>query len=92
MTARVLVNVKGRVQGVGYRQSTVERARSLGLSGWVANENDGSVRMDAQGDKDKLESLISWCWEGPRSARVSEVAVEWSSELDEERTGFKILR
>jgi len=92
MTARVLVNVKGRVQGVCYRQSTVERARSLELSGWVANENDGSVKLDVQGEKERLEILISWCWEGPPSARVSEVAVEWIAELDGERSGFKILR
>ena len=62
MTARARLKVEGRVQGVFYRQSTVEQARLLNLTGWVANDFDGAVLIEAQGDKNRLESLIIWCW------------------------------
>ena len=92
MTKRVKLKVKGRVQGVFYRQSTQDQARSLGLSGWVANQEDGSVLVDAQGEKTKLESLINWCWNGPARANVSQVDVEWLDETDPEISGFQIRR
>jgi acylphosphatase len=92
MDARMLLKVKGRVQGVFYRHSAVEHARMLGLSGWVANESDGSVIIEAQGEKHKLESLIIWCWKGPPSARVTHVDVKWLCELDPACSGFRILR
>lgn len=92
MRKRVKLRVYGRVQGVFYRQSTLEQARVLGLEGWVANEFDGSVSIDAQGDKDKLESFIIWCKKGPARAEVAGIDIEWHEELDESHSGFKISR
>jgi acylphosphatase len=92
MTARALLKVKGRVQGVFYRQCTVDQARLLGLAGWVANESDGTVVIDAQGDRGQIESLIIWCWKGPPSARVVQVDVEWQGELETDSKSFVILR
>ncbi len=92
MTARVRLKVLGRVQGVFYRQSTADQARLLGLRGWVANEPDGSVQIDAQGAIEKLESLIIWCRKGPPSAKVENLEIEWLQELDQEFQGFSILR
>ncbi len=70
------INVFGRVQGVFYRASTVNRALELGVSGWVRNEPDGSVLIEAEGSKDKIIDLIDWCKEGPPHAHVERVIQE----------------
>lgn len=72
---RVRVVVRGRVQGVGFRYSTVRRARQLALRGWVRNCADGSVELVAEGEPDAVEALIEWCRHGPGGARVDEVDV-----------------
>ncbi|HVO39958.1 MAG TPA: acylphosphatase [Spirochaetia bacterium] len=69
--------VHGQVQGVGFRWSTVRQARSLGLSGTVANRGDGSVEVIAEGDSARLTRLIGWLEKGPPGARVSNVDVQW---------------
>ncbi len=66
--------ISGRVQGVGYREATVRRARELGLLGWVRNEEDGTVRVHAEGDAGALEELRAFLHDGPPSARAGEVA------------------
>ncbi|HEU4976609.1 MAG TPA: DNA polymerase ligase N-terminal domain-containing protein [Baekduia sp.] len=68
--------VRGRVQGVGYRDATVRRARALGVLGWVRNEDDGSVRVHAEGAAERVEALLDFLREGPRAARVEAVDVE----------------
>ena len=65
--------VSGRVQGVWYRASTCERARELGLSGWVRNLPDGRVELIASGPRAQLEALEHWLWQGPPMARVTAV-------------------
>lgn len=77
MTARARVRVTGRVQGVCYRQSTVEMASPLGLSGWVRNLPDGSVEALFEGEKTTVDQAIAWCHHGPPRAAVDQVAVEW---------------
>jgi acylphosphatase len=67
------IHVTGKVQGVFYRASTVEKARALGLKGFVQNEPDGSVYIEAEGDDGALQSLLEWCRQGPPHARVSDV-------------------
>ncbi|MGO9409840.1 MAG: acylphosphatase [Spirochaetia bacterium] len=69
--------VHGRVQGVGFRWSAVREARSLGLSGLVANRPDGTVEVIAEGDPARLARLVNWLEKGPPGARVSSVDVEW---------------
>ena len=68
--------VTGRVQGVWFRQSTLERATELGLTGWVRNRADGRVELLACGEAKALEQLRLWLWEGPRMAEVSGVDEE----------------
>lgn len=69
--------VKGRVQGVFYRQTTRDKARQLNLKGWVANCDDGSVAIEAFGSALALEQLIKWCWQGSPSSKVDSVDVQW---------------
>jgi acylphosphatase len=66
----VRVVVTGRVQGVGFRYATVQRARSLGLGGWVRNRLDGSVEAVFEGPPERVRSMVDWCRRGPRGARV----------------------
>ena len=71
----VQARVVGRVQGVSFRWYAEERARALGVTGWVRNEPDGSVLVHAEGDDDAVDALLEWCRTGPSAARVSDVAV-----------------
>ena len=73
---RVRILVSGRVQGVCFRAYTLERARSLGLAGYVRNLPDGSVEIEAQGSEGQLEDLTEWASRGPSYARVSDISVE----------------
>ncbi|HEX2566528.1 MAG TPA: acylphosphatase [Burkholderiales bacterium] len=70
------IRVNGRVQGVGYRDALRERARQLGVRGWVRNRRDGSVEALLQGSAESVEALIAWSRRGPPAARVSEVRIE----------------
>ncbi|WCJ34496.1 acylphosphatase family [Euphorbia peplus] len=67
----VRVMIKGRVQGVFYRNWTVENAIQLGLKGWVRNRRDGSVEALFAGDSDKVEEMERRCRRGPREAMVT---------------------
>ena len=76
-TGAVHLFVRGRVQGVFYRASTQKTAQDLGLTGWVKNCDDGSVELHAEGKREKLEELIAWCRQGPPSASVSGIDLNW---------------
>ena len=71
----VQVRVTGRVQGVAFRWHAEQEARRLGVVGWVRNEPDGTVLLQAEGDEDAVRDLVAWCHHGPPSARVQDVAV-----------------
>lgn len=85
--ARILV--AGIVQGVGYRQSAAWEADRLGLSGWVRNLHDGRVEAVAEGPRERVESLVAWCWRGPPAAQVSDVTVDWGPPAGDLQ-GFRI--
>jgi acylphosphatase len=72
---RALVVVRGAVQGVFFRAETRDRARSLGLAGWVRNAADGTVEAAFEGEDDRVDSIVEWCRRGPAGARVEEVDV-----------------
>ena len=88
---RVHAVVLGRVQGVFFRASVVERARELGLRGWVRNRADGAVELVAEGDEAKVANLVAWCHEGPPAARVERVDVRPDSST-EVLQGFHVRR
>ena len=71
--------VHGDVQGVGFRYFVQRTAAQLGLSGWVRNNDDGTVELVAEGARDKLEELRRAVERGPRMAHVDRADVQWSS-------------
>lgn len=73
MMADLHVRVTGIVQGVGYRWFVRERARRLGLAGWVRNLTDGTVEVAASGDAGQLELLRGELKRGPRGAMVDDL-------------------
>jgi acylphosphatase len=74
---RLEATVIGRVQGVGFRYHVLRCATDLGLTGWVANEHDGSVRCRAEGPRPDLEILLMAMEQGPAGALVDRVVTAW---------------
>jgi DNA ligase D-like protein (predicted 3'-phosphoesterase) len=74
-TRAIRAVVRGRVQGVGFRESARRRALKLGVQGWVRNEDDGTVAVHAEGEPDAIDELLAYLDKGP-SASVSEISVE----------------
>jgi acylphosphatase len=74
---RIEATVYGRVQGVSFRYYTQQKARQLGLTGWVANHPDGTVRLVAEGPRPALDELIAFLHQGSPAARVSQVEAAW---------------
>jgi acylphosphatase len=85
---RAHVFVRGSVQGVFFRVETRDRARSLGVDGWVRNTPDGAVEAVFEGDDARVESMVDWCSRGPAGARVEDVEASWAA--PEGETGFSI--
>jgi acylphosphatase len=71
----VRLEIRGMVQGVGYRWSMIEQARRLGIRGWVRNRHDQSVEAMVAGAPQAVERIVDWARTGPRSARVDAVDV-----------------
>lgn len=69
------LEIRGLVQGVGYRWSMVGQARRLGISGWVRNRRDGSVEAVVMGTPEALDRIVSWARRGPDAALVEAVDV-----------------
>jgi len=69
------LEIRGLVQGVGYRWSMVGQARRLGVSGWVRNRRDGSVEAVVAGTPESLDRIVSWARQGPDAALVEAVDV-----------------
>lgn len=70
--------VSGRVQGVSFRQFTVDEARALGVRGWVRNLPDGRVEAEVEGARAAVEALLRACRRGPPAAEVDGVEVDWA--------------
>jgi acylphosphatase len=86
---RAHVTIDGRVQGVNFRASAHAQARGTGVAGWVRNLDDGRVEAVFEGDAAAVRHMISWCYSGPRPARVDRVDVEWQEPTGQER-GFRV--
>lgn len=86
--ARKRVVVRGRVQGVFFRDSTREEAERRGVAGWVTNRSDGAVEGVFEGDPDSVAALVDFCRSGPSSASVEDV--EETVEEPEGLSGFEV--
>jgi acylphosphatase len=80
--------VHGRVQGVFFRDTSRRLAESRGVAGWVSNRPDGTVEAVFEGEPKDVESMLSFCREGPRGAGVERVEV--IEEEPEGLSGFAI--
>ena len=69
----IIIRVYGRVQGVGFRYYAHQAAVSLDVSGYVCNETDGSVYIEAEGSTDNLPVFLEWCKRGPARAVISDI-------------------
>lgn len=81
--------VYGFVQGVSFRYYTQREANRIGVSGWVANQTNGTVRVVAQGSESALSQLLKFLHRGSPMARVEQVKVGWE-EPTEQFSGFHI--
>jgi acylphosphatase len=77
MRSRAHVVISGFVQGVSFRWYATQHARSRSVGGWVRNTDDGRVEAVFEGNQDAVQAMVDWCHVGPRSARVTDVTVDW---------------
>lgn len=74
----VIIHVYGRVQNIGFRRCAIEIADQLDIKGFVRNEPDRSVYIEAEGEEANLNQFIQWCYQGPSWSDVTEVKVaDW---------------
>jgi acylphosphatase len=84
------LTVSGKVQGVGYRFSCMEKAYQMNIKGFVKNKKDGTVFVEAEGTPEDLEKFVAWCRKGPVWARVS--GVDEREDEVQGYTSFEISR
>jgi acylphosphatase len=82
--------IRGRVQGVGYRDAMIDMANAAGVEGWVRNRRDGTVEALVQGAPAAVDRLVEWARRGPPAARVSAVDVI-ADVVDASLSGFARL-
>jgi acylphosphatase len=88
----IKVIVSGQVQGVSYRIYTQQKARQLGVSGYVRNLRNGDVEIVASGEDEQVNTLIEWAKSGSPEAVVANLEVEAITDNIEEFKGFEIRR
>lgn len=82
------IYVSGRVQGVGFRYSTLQKAKEIGINGFVRNMSDGSVYIEAEAEESVLDKFYLWCTKGKPPARV--FGINFSESNFENFASFKI--
>ena len=90
MKKHVNIRVIGEVQGVFFRASAREKAAQLHINGFVRNEKDGSVYVEAEGEEGDLSRFLEWCQRGPIHAKVDRCEVTEATLAGHE--GFHIQR
>ncbi len=82
-TKTIRATIKGKVQGVWFRYQTQKEAEKLKIKGYVTNQPNGSVYVEATGAKPNIETFIQYLHVGPEHAKVQEVIIEELSEFDD---------
>jgi len=75
------IKIYGKVQGVSFRYYAREQARLLGINGYIRNEKDGSVTIEAEGKENVLEQFLEWCKKGPETAHVEKTEFIFSVDM-----------
>jgi acylphosphatase len=88
MTVRRRLIVHGRVHGVGFRVFVARAAQARGVAGWVRNRPDGTVEAVLEGQRERVESVVALCREGPRASDVT--SVETADEQPEGLRSFEV--
>jgi acylphosphatase len=88
---RVHLRIRGRVQGVWFRESARQEAERLGVSGWIRNLPSGDVEAEAEGPSESVEAFVRWCHRGPPAAHVSAVDREDAAPTGE-LSSFRVRR
>jgi len=70
------ITVYGKVQNVGFRFYTVRTAQEFNIEGFVRNEPDGAVYIEAEGEEDALDTFAAWCRRGPQWSRVDQFDIQ----------------
>jgi len=83
------MKIYGDVQGVGFRDAAYWTARAMHIAGFVMNEPEGTVYIEAEGEEDDLKKFLVWCQKGPVTAKVNRVEAVWSASRGT-FTGFRI--
>ncbi len=83
MNKRLEATVFGHVQGVSFRYYTIREAKRLRLTGWVANQYDGTVKVVAEGPHQSLQELAHFLAEGSPLAKVEQVETKWLDATNE---------
>jgi len=89
---KIIAIASGKVQGVGFRMYTQSQAKELGVMGFVQNLDDGTVRIMAAGEDDKVDALIDWAKSGSPPAEVENLETEVMEYQQGEFDGFEIRR
>jgi acylphosphatase len=82
------IRITGRVQGVGFRHSALREARYLGIKGYVKNDTDGSVYIEAEAESGQMDLFLNWCRQGPGYGHVDNVT--WEQGLPINYSSFSI--
>lgn len=82
MKKHVSITIKGKVQGVGFRYSAIERALDLELTGIIKNYNNDTVQIEVEGELENLQKFLKWCHVGPEGAKISQIDFQSSEHLE----------
>lgn len=85
----LIIKIYGDVRGVGFRDAAYRTARKMHVAGFVMNDPEGFVYIEAEGEEPALNEFLTWCRKGPVTARVTRVEAEWS-DTPGKFTGFRI--
>ncbi|MBD3311595.1 MAG: acylphosphatase [Candidatus Magasanikbacteria bacterium] len=88
---KVLLKIYGKVQGVFFRDSAKQMADELGIVGYAKNLSDGTVEIEAEGEKEGLKRMVNWCKLGSRLAKVERVEEHWEEIPSMSKKRFEIL-